>query len=141
MKFSNNHQEEFSSPVCAFLCGLMQFTGGIISQTFCMIFLCSINDPINVIVRTMGLGIIADVDGICFRNMPKENRIFLKFDPLKVSVHKRDFNEKCKRTLLQKFFRFFFKVLRIYYASFHFYFLPFVVLCIPMLVLQYSWLI
>ena len=72
------------APICAFLCGLMQFSGGIISQTFCMIFLCSINDPINVIVRTMALGIISDVDGICFRNMSKENRIFLKWDSLKV---------------------------------------------------------
>lgn len=48
----------------------------------------------------MALGVIADVDGICFRNMPRENRIFLKFDPLKVKVHKRDFNDKIERTLL-----------------------------------------
>ena len=46
MKYSTNHPFDFSSPTNAFFIGLMQFTGGLLTETVCILHLGSIEDPI-----------------------------------------------------------------------------------------------
>lgn len=127
--------------------GLLQFFGGVLAGVCTMIYLASRDDPIDIIIRTMALCIIADVDGIAFRNMPKENRIFWKFDPMKVTVHRNDFKAcgkgncaKMTRTTPQKFLRLIQKTCRIFYASYFFYFLPITILFIPPIANKFNWL-
>ena len=50
MKFVTNHPEEFTNPYYAFEIALMQCIGGISAELFCIIFLCSLKDPITVLI-------------------------------------------------------------------------------------------
>ena len=134
MKYCNNHEEEFSSPYCAFLVGFMQFVCGIIAETCCCIYLSSLNSPIDVIIRFMALTAVANVDEIVFRAFGQEQRILKKLEPLKISAHRRDFaSGKLKRPEPQRFLRMIYKTLRVFFASFQYYFFPFVILIIPVL--------
>lgn len=92
MKYANNHCHEFSSPICAYMLGLMQLTGGVIAEFSTVFYMCSLTNPIDIIIRFMALSQIADVNCIIYRAVPHNNRICKSLDPLKVTVHRRDFN-------------------------------------------------
>jgi hypothetical protein len=135
MKYSNNHSYEFSAPYCAYALGLMQLTGGIFAEISAMIYLSSLDSPIDIIIRFMALSQVADVNGIVYRAIPAENRIFKQIEHLKITVHRRDFViGKYERDRPQKVLRVIYKGLRILYASFFFYFFPLVIIVMPLLV-------
>jgi len=91
MKYANNHKNDFSSPYYAFTLGMMQLTGCLISEFGTIFYMCSLNSPIDIIIRFMALSQIADVNGIIYRAIPPENRILKPLEPLKITVHRRDF--------------------------------------------------
>ena len=91
MKYANNHEEEFSNPHLAFFVGAMQFTSGVAAEVSCIMYLTSLNSPIDVIIKYMALSSIALIDDMFFKAMPQEARILGVLPALKVSVHKRDF--------------------------------------------------
>ena len=90
MKYVTNHPFEFMSPGTAFGIASMQFTGGIAAEIFCIMYLASINQPVDVIIRFVALASIAKVDDIYASAIPNTTRTKLDSDPLKVLVHRRD---------------------------------------------------
>ena len=64
MKYLTNHREEFSNPFYAYVVALLQALTGLAAEVFCIIFLCSLNDVINIIWRYVAYGFIARIDNI-----------------------------------------------------------------------------
>lgn len=94
MKYSTNHPEDFSGPFNAFLIGLLQMMGGFGAEIGCIVFLCSINTPMDVIIRFIAMGSIAKVDDFYASALPDENRIKGKSKPMVVKLHRRDVDSK-----------------------------------------------
>ena len=70
MKYLVNHPSEFSAPRLAFTVGTLQFFTGFVTELACIIFLGSINNPIDVIIRFIALGSIAKIDNFYFAALP-----------------------------------------------------------------------
>ena len=136
MKYLLNHSEDFSSPFNAYLIGLLQMIGGIGAEIGCVIYLSSINSPMDVIIRFIAMGSIAKVDDFYASALPDENRIKGKSKPMLVKHHRRDIQNSGKRLGFFSYWvgRFIFKTCRIIYASFVFYFLPYLILLVPYMV-------
>ena len=136
MKYLLNHSEDFSSPFNAYLIGLLQMIGGIGAEIGCVIYLSSINSPMDVIIRFIAMGSIAKVDDFYASALPDENRIKGKSKPMLVKHHRRDIKNSRKRLGFFSYWvgRFIFKTFRIIYASFVFYFMPYLILLVPYMV-------
>jgi hypothetical protein len=55
MKYCNNHNNEFSAPYFAYGLGFMQIIGGMFAEICTMIYMSSIDSPIDIIIRFMAL--------------------------------------------------------------------------------------
>ena len=77
MKYVTNHPGMFQSPSLTTTIGLMQALAGIISEVMCILFLASLNDTIEVLIRFAAFGSIAAVDNIYAMALPQipSNRI------------------------------------------------------------------
>jgi hypothetical protein len=62
MKFVSYHDKEFQFPALAFTMGFCQAMGGIAAEVLCIIFLCSLNNTIDCLIRFMALGMLANID-------------------------------------------------------------------------------
>ena len=91
MKYVTNQPFDFSNPVSAFFVSLMQICGGLAAEIACILFLGSIDTAINVIIKFVALASIAKVDDFYASALPADgNKIKKKTTPLKIKVHKRD---------------------------------------------------
>lgn len=146
MKYVSNQPFDFSNPQAAFFVALMQILGGIAAEFACIIYLCSITQTIDVIIKFVALASIAKVDDFYASALPADgNKIKKPSTPMKVHVHKRDWqlNDEASETKQHKLMRevgwsryvvrFIFKLIRIIYASYIFYFLPYTSLFLPYL--------
>jgi len=81
MKYSVNHWNSFRNPKTAFVIGFMQMFGGIATEVCCMIYLASITDTINTVIKFIALGNIAKVDdfyaGALAGDYPLKGKVFL----------------------------------------------------------------
>jgi hypothetical protein len=143
MKYATNHPEEFDHPGLAFLVGFMQFSGGLLCEFACLLYLSTIESTMDVIIKFIALGKIAMIDDMYAAAMPKENK--LKRNALKLkskkdggtgekaafewTKYRRGYKLEDGRTCWVKTLSFFTKVIRIIYCSFIFYFFPIVTLC------------
>lgn len=91
MKFANNHPTEFSNPVLAYFVGGMQFGAGISAELFCIVYLTSLNSPVDVIIKYMALSSIGLIDDIVYKSNSPESRILVAGPALCISVRKRHF--------------------------------------------------
>ena len=82
MKYATNNPHEFRYPAAAFLVGLMQSSGGIISEVMCILFLSTLQGVIEVIIRFMAFASIAKVDDIYASALPDGNKIKGDVEPL-----------------------------------------------------------
>jgi len=134
MKYSVNHWNSFRNPKTAFVIGFMQMFGGIATEICCMIYLASITDTINTVIKFIALGNIAKVDdfyaGALAGDYPLKGKVFLQ-----IKNHRSDFSDpenlEEKRTPTQWVFRFIFKFFRMSYTCVMFYFMPFFTLFLP----------
>ena len=132
MKYVTNHAKDFSNPIYAFLVALMQTLGGIGSEFFCILFLCSLTDPILILIRFIAFASIGKIDNFYASALPGEHKLQRDSDPLKINTRRADMKEKeggrqCSGAIA----RFIYKTVRIGYASFFFYFLPYLALFLP----------
>ena len=117
----------------------MQCAGGIAAEFFCILFLSSINNPIDIIIKFMALSKIAQVDDFYASALPDGNRIKQPGPDFDIKIHKRDIeanSEKLKDFKFEKnfaflFTRFIYKTIRITYCSVMFYFLPYFAIILP----------
>lgn len=130
MKFSTNHYDEFVNPFFAFLLGFMQFFGGVFCEIFCIVYISSLNNAVDVIIRLIALGAVAKVDDFYASALPKENR--MKHGGKSLAIKKRRGHiVKSERPLRIRFIRAIYKFLRVVYVSCIFYFLPFISIMLP----------
>ena len=110
-------------------------TGGLLAEIACILYLCSIDSPMDVIIRFIAMGSIAKVDDFYASALPGENRITTKWsakcpNPMLVKHRRRQIRSNspgCSYWIG----RFVYKCYRIFYVSFVFYFMPYSILVVP----------
>jgi sugar phosphate isomerase/epimerase len=75
MKYANNHEQFFRSPVIAFLCGMVQATMVIAVEIANILVLLAAPDVIEVILNFIAIAIIAEFDDFIFKNIRDENKL------------------------------------------------------------------
>lgn len=133
MKYVTNHSHNFSNPFYAFFVAFMQSIGGLAAEIFCIIFLCSLNDPINIIIRFVAFASIGKVDDFYASALSPDHKLKKDSDPMAIENSRRKLDQtdrKCANYTA----RFVYKTIRILYSSFIFYFLPYLALFIPQIV-------
>lgn len=140
MKFSANHSDEFNMPKMAWLIGFLQFSGGLLTEAISIIYISTIDVPIDVIIKFIALGSMAQIDNFYAAALPAENKVKKNFDKAKIQSknHRRAFCQEDKRPCGIKFLNFVTKCIRLLYASWCFYFLPFTILWLPYLAPDYD---
>jgi hypothetical protein len=88
MKYVTNHAEDFANPHYAFFVALMQSVGGISSEIFCIIFLCSLTNPIEVLIRFIAFASIGKIDNFYAAALPSEHKLKRKSDDLEIRNHR-----------------------------------------------------
>lgn len=88
MKFVTNHAEEFTNPYYAFEIAFMQCIGGISAELFCIIFLCSLSDPITVLIRFIAFSSIGKIDNFYSAALPSEHKLHRPSETLIISKHR-----------------------------------------------------
>jgi len=131
MKYSVNHPDSFSNPFYAFLVALMQSVGGLAAEIVCITFLCSLSNPIDIIIRFVAFASIGKIDNFYAAALPDDNKIKKDSGNLTISNHRRDLEVEDGKKVSFYGGRFVYKTIRIAYASFIFYFLPYLALFIP----------
>mmetsp|Transcript_18645 Transcript_18645/g.25157 ORF Transcript_18645/g.25157 Transcript_18645/m.25157 type:complete len:156 (-) Transcript_18645:95-562(-) len=139
MKYVTNHSKDFSNPHYALLVGVMQSVGGLCSEIFCMIFFCSLTDGITILFRLVVFASIGKIDNFYAAALPSEHKLKRPCDALEIKNHRFEIeNDEVKDTQQRDcgsiMARFVYKFIRISYASFIFYFLPYMALFYPQFV-------
>lgn len=145
MKYVTNHAKDFSNPNYAFFVALMQSCGGIGAEVFCIIFLCSLTDPIVILIRFIAFASIGKIDNWYAASLDPQHRLCRSSDNLQVKNHRfevikaEDAEEKSEKKSEKSpcatfTTRFIYKTMRILYVSFIFYFLPYMALFYPQFV-------
>lgn len=136
MKYVTNHPHDFSNPYYAFMVAMMQCMGGLLAEIFCIMFLCSLNDPINIIIRFVAFGSIAMIDNIYFNALSPDHKL-KKRKPADFEIKNKRADYEGLNGKDRKFSfyvaRFIYKTIRVAYASFIFYFLPYLAVFVPLL--------
>lgn len=129
-KYAVNHPEEFLNPAVAWSMGFMQMFASILNEMSCIFYLASIDNPIDVIIRFIALGSISKIDSFYSASLPstlnvKRNKGVLEFKNFRRTLNRSEQNWTIR--VLHVFY----KVNRMMYASFIFYFMPFSTLFVP----------
>ena len=82
MKYLINHTEDFSAPFNAYLIGMAQFSTGVLAEIGCVVFLATIQDPVQIMIRYMTLASVAKVDDMYAGALDEVNRIKNDSKPL-----------------------------------------------------------
>ena len=133
MKYVTNHGKDFSNPYYAFLIALMQSLGGLAAEIFCIIFLCSLNNPIDIIIRFVAFASIGKVDNFYAAALSPDHKLKKNSDPLMIKNRRHEVDQ-AERQCAGYAARGVYKTLRIMYSSFIFYFLPYLALFMPQFV-------
>ena len=133
MKYVTNHSDNFSNPFYAFFVAFMQSIGGLAAEVFCIIFLCSLNDPINIIIRFVAFASIGKVDNFYAAALSPDHKLKKSSDAMMITNYRRQMDQK-DRKCANIIGRTVYKTIRIAYSSFIFYFLPYLALFIPQIV-------
>jgi hypothetical protein len=159
MKYALNHPYKFQSYSLAFQVGFMQFSSTLLTEITNLIVLCAVNDAVNIIFNFTAIAIVAEFDNFVFESMKNESfkeLIEEKFTK-KVLIIKHTTSKKCKphelsdekdeygefrplkvsfkdRETMNKVFFVVYKILKGFYVSFYFYFIPFTVILISAIV-------
>lgn len=132
MKYSANHSDDFINPKTAFIIGWMQCAGGIAAEVLCMLFLTNIQNTIDTIIRFMALASIAKVDdwysGALTGDyvLKKKAKLPFKRSKSEIGQSERSCGFRVKRT--------FYKIIRIIYCSYIYYFMPFTCIVLPYMI-------
>ena len=112
----------------------MQSLGGILSEISCIIFLCSLSDPIEVIIRLVAFASIGKVDNMYAGALSPDHKLKKESDALPIKNRRHELAQREDRPWNAYVARFIYKSFRIFYTSFIFYFLPYMSLFIPQFV-------
>lgn len=129
MKYSANHTADFINPKTAFTIGFMQCMGGVAAEALCMLYLTNITNTMDTVIKFMALASIAKVDdwysGALAGDYVLKKKAKLPFNRSKASINQdeKDCFFRFKRTV--------YKIIRILYCSYIYYFMPFTCIVLP----------
>ena len=110
----------------------MQLISGIGTEMCCLFFLSTQDTSVDVIKSFVPLSIIAKIDDFYFSAIPNENRLkAIKSGPYEVKYERHNIMWK-SRSNSNKFYRVIYKLIRMWYCSFHFYFFATLSLILPL---------
>lgn len=75
MKYLINHNNDFANPFYAFIVAFLQAMTGIAAEVFCILFLCSLQDAINIIWRYVAYGFISRIDNIYAESLDTDHKM------------------------------------------------------------------
>ena len=133
MKYVINHTEDFQSPFVAYLIGFCQAFTGVACEFSCVCFLGTLQAPMTIMMKYMALAMVSKVDDFYSGALDGDNRIKGSSTPLKIRNHRRDLDKRAEEHDYGIFFftgRYFYKLVRTFYTSYHFYFFPYTALII-----------
>ena len=133
MKYVINHTEDFQSPFVAYLIGFCQALTGIACEIGVVSFLSTMQDPMPIMMKYMAIAMVSKVDDFYSGALDDANRIKGPSKPLLIKNHRRDLNKRAEEYDYGIFFyagRTFYKFVRTFYTSYHFYFFPYTALII-----------
>ena len=93
MKYVSNHGKDFSNPYYAFTVAIMQSLGGILSEISCIIFLCSLSDPIEVIIRLVAFASIGKVDNMYAGALSPDHKLKKETDALPIKNRRHELSQ------------------------------------------------
>jgi hypothetical protein len=121
-------------PKMAWAIGFMQLLGGFLCEMACLVFLSSIIKTIDVIIKFLALSSISKIDDFYAAALPSENKIVKNkgkaMGCMTNERHRRNM-QNFERPKSVKCLGLVTKMIRIWYASYIFYFIPFTVLVLP----------
>lgn len=132
IKYFNNHPDEFCHRVTPVLVGSMQLFVALFTELINILLICGQTTIMDSVMNFIALGVIAEVDNFyagSLKNFPLKECVE---DPPAIKRSNR-VNVDEGRTVYLKIIRFFYKCLRTFYASFYYYFMPFLVVLLSYL--------
>jgi hypothetical protein len=93
MKYVCNHSKDFSNPFYAFCVALMQCLGGMGAEIFCILFLCSLTDPIMILIRFVAFASIGKVDDFYASALSPDHKMKKDSEDMMITKHRRDTQE------------------------------------------------
>jgi len=84
MKYVTNHGEHFSNPFYAFFVAFMQSMGGLAAEVFCIIFLCSLVNPIDIIIRFVAFASIGKIDNFYAAALAPDHKLKKDTEPMPI---------------------------------------------------------
>jgi hypothetical protein len=90
MKFVTYHDKEFQFPALAFTFGFCQAFGGIASEALCIIFLGSLDNTIDCLIRFMAFGMLANIDNFYAGALDNSVKVTGDTEPFEVKIHRRN---------------------------------------------------
>jgi len=133
LKYVSNHRDDFINPKTAFSIGLMQCFGGLAAEFLCIIYLTSITNCMDTVTKFMALASISKVDdwyaGALTSDYPLKKKASLPYHNTRKTLAEQEDHKSCMFYVT----RFIFKFIRLLYASYIFYFMPFTCVIIPYL--------
>ena len=89
MKYVTNHAANFSNPFYAFFVAFMQSIGGLAAEVFCIIFLCSLTSPIEIIIRFVAFASIGKVDNFYAAALSPDHKLLKETDAMEIENKRR----------------------------------------------------
>jgi len=138
LKYVSNHREDFVNPKTAYSIGCMQFFGGLSAELLCILYLTSITNTMDTVTKFMALASISKVDdwysGALAGDYVLKKKADLPFKVTRASLQGKEDHKNCMFYVT----RFVYKLIRLLYASYIFYFMPFTCVIIPYLMMDDS---
>ena len=135
LKYVSNHRDDFINPKIAYSIGVMQFTGGLAAEVLCIIYLTSITNCMDTVTKFMALASISKVDdwysAALAGSYPLKKKASLPFVNTRKNLSERE--DQTYKDVMFYVTRFIYKFVRLIYASYIFYFMPFTCIIIPYL--------
>lgn len=133
LKYVSNHREDFINPKIAFSIGIMQCFGGLAAEFLCIVYLTSITKCMDTVTKFMALASISKVDdwysAALTSDYPLKKKASLPFKNTRSNLAQRE--DQGHKNCMFYVTRTIYKIIRLFYASYIFYFMPFTCVIIP----------
>lgn len=128
MKYVNNHPDKFRTSYIPFILGFLQYFSSIFAE-FLNIYMLTYQSKIEFcIIHFVALEVVVELPKIFFESQHYDNYLYNVFKA-ELAVENKTKNIKfSERTFFHKCARVAYKIMRCFYASVIFYYIPFIVL-------------
>ena len=130
MKYAINHEEEFETPLAAICIGLNSAVFTATLTLCCIIKMVSQDNIIDTLNSYVAFAAIVMAPNFAYLGLPVGHPMKAVSPDLKITNKKRTIRD---RTCINWTYRIIYKILRLCYTSFWYYFLPLIPLILPLI--------